>query len=67
MKKKQIKKKIDWKRLAKKSMEDAVKKAIELLVVLIVVGAATKLIFVAVPAIAFGSAIAKLINVKFLG
>ena len=42
-------KKIDWKRLFRKAAEDGIKKAVELLILLIVLGASSNLIFVGIP------------------
>jgi len=59
-------KKIDWNRLLRKAVEDGIKKAIELLILAIVAGAAIKLVIAAVPAVALGAVVAKVIKVKFL-
>jgi hypothetical protein len=57
---------ICWKRLAVKSIEDAIKKVVELLIVLLAVGVAYKMVLVAIPAFVVGSVIAKLTKVMFL-
>lgn len=59
-------KKIEWKRLLKKAFEDGIKKAIELSIIAIIVGAALKIIMITVPAVTFGSVIAKIIKIKFM-
>ena len=58
--------KIEWKRLIAKAVEEAIKKVIELLILAILLGAALKLIVIAVPAVAFGAVIAKLAKIYLL-
>lgn len=57
---------IEWRRIGKKAAEEAIKKAIELVVIFIVAGVAYKLIFVAVPAVMVGSIVARIAKIKLL-
>lgn len=59
-------KKISWKRLLVKASEDAIKKAVELTVLALILGTAVKVILVAVPAISLGSILAKLFKLVCL-
>lgn len=57
------KKAIDWKRLALKSVEDGIKKAIELALIALIVGASMKLVLAAIPGVMLGAIIAKLVKI----
>ncbi|MBW2978272.1 hypothetical protein KY331_05485 [Candidatus Woesearchaeota archaeon] len=59
--------KIEWKRLLSKALEDGIKKAIELILIALIVGASIKLILVAVPAVTLGAVIAKLAKLRLMG
>jgi len=59
-------KKINWKKLLIKGVEEGIKKTIELIVLAIILGATLKLIMVVVPAVAFGAVIAKFAKINFL-
>lgn len=57
-------KRIDWKRLARKVAEDAPKKFIETLILVIVLGLTLKTVMAAVPAITVASVFAKIVKVR---
>jgi hypothetical protein len=57
--------KIKCKKLVAKALEDSIKKAVELVFVSLLLGVGIKYILVAVPAVAFGSVIAKIAKIKF--
>ena len=60
-------KKIDWKRLVARSIEDGMKKGIELIIIAVLLGATFKLLVTAIPAVVLGSVIAKLAKIKIFG
>ena len=65
--KQQKQRKIDWKRMLKKAAEDGIKKAVELIALGIALGVAYRMIIVAVPAVAVGTVVAKVVKVKLMG
>ena len=58
-------KKINWKKLFAKALEDGIKKTIELVVLALLLGATFKLILITVPAVTLGSMVAKLTKIRF--
>ena len=58
--------KIDWKRLFVKGVEDGLKKAVELSILAILIGMAAKMILLTVPAVTLGSVAAKIVKVKLV-
>jgi hypothetical protein len=58
-------KKINWKKLMAKGFEDAIKKAVELLILALLLGATLKLILIAVPAVSLGAIVSKICKITF--
>ncbi len=58
--------KIDWKKLIMQTLESSLRKFVELIVLLILVGITLKLVLMAVPAIAIGTIVAKVVKIKIL-
>ncbi|MBT4174722.1 hypothetical protein HOC80_02430 [archaeon] len=59
-------KKLDWKRIGTKALEDGIKKSIEIGILVIIFGIASKTLFVVVPAVVFSSMFVKLLNSIFV-
>lgn len=57
---------IDWKRLIIKALENGAKKAIEVVILALVLGATLKMAAVAIPAAMAGTALVKMIKVGVL-
>ena len=59
-------KKINWGRLVIKAIEEGAKKAIELVVLALMIGATMKLVMAAIPAVMAGAIVAKIVKVGVL-
>jgi len=60
------KKKINWKKVFGKSLEDTIKKTIECLMLAILLGSTINTMLFAIPAVTIGSFVAKIIKIKYI-
>ncbi len=57
-------KKIKWKSLFIKAIEDALKKSVELIILALLLGIAIKIILMTVPAVTIATIISKIVKIK---
>tara|TARA_Y100000310_G_C20687157_1_gene819806 strand:+ start:1991 stop:2191 length:201 start_codon:yes stop_codon:yes gene_type:complete len=63
---KKRKQKINWQKIAAKAFEDGIRKSIEIGILVIILGVASKTLFVVVPAVVFSSLFVKFLNSVFV-